>query len=72
MYAIRSYYATDDTNEEAVVSSSPYTSYFVDAAIEDAIAVLMDEFGISRDVAQDKLKNEGYRIYTTVDRNNFV
>ncbi len=60
---------TDDTNEEAVVSSSPYTSYFVDAAIEDAIAVLMDEFGISRDVAQDKLKNEGYRIYTTVDLN---
>ena len=41
------------------------SSYFVDAVIEDVLADLVEKYGWSRDYAYDRLKNGGYRIYTT-------
>ncbi|MBC8560428.1 transglycosylase domain-containing protein [Fumia xinanensis] len=54
-----------DTGDSAVKEG--ISSYFVDAVIEDVLADLMEKYGWSRDYAYDRLKNGGYRIYTTED-----
>ncbi len=48
-------------------AESKYTSYFVDAVIEDAIQLLMDEYDYSYSYASSQLHSGGFRIYTTMD-----
>ncbi len=43
------------------------SSYYVDAAIFQAVDIFMDYYGISWDEAYQKLKSGGYEIYTCVD-----
>lgn len=43
------------------------TSYFVDAAINQAVGVISQKYGISREEASTRLYNGGYTLYTTVD-----
>lgn len=54
-------------SDEPSTVSSKYNSYFVDAVIEDAIALLMKEYDYSYDYASSELHSGGYRIYTTMD-----
>lgn len=49
------------------IKSSSVTSYFEDAAIEQAITTFMDIYGIDRKAAEQKLKSGGYKVYTTVN-----
>lgn len=55
----------DDVDLEDSAVKEGISSYFVDAVIEDVLADLMEKYGWSRDYAYDRLKNGGYRIYTT-------
>lgn len=48
-------------------ASSGVQSYFVDNLINEVVADLMDEKGWSKDTAEQKLKENGYRIYSTLD-----
>ncbi len=43
------------------------TSYFMDEAIEEAIDIIADKSGVDTSVAQTRLYDGGYTIYTTVD-----
>ncbi|WP_124101077.1 transglycosylase domain-containing protein [Ruminococcus sp. Marseille-P6503] len=43
------------------------TSYFMDEAIEEAIDIIADKSGVDTSVAQTRLYNGGYTVYTTVD-----
>lgn len=43
------------------------TSWVVDTALREYVAVLMDEYGIDEDEAFARINNGGYQIYTTVD-----
>lgn len=52
--------------EEAVDLSKIY-SWFEDAAIDEAINLIMEERGVGRDAASLLLYNGGYHIYTTLD-----
>ena len=54
-------------DEEGNNTNTGITSYFIDAAINDVVEELMDVYGIDYTEAEKKLKNGGYRIYTTVD-----
>lgn len=44
---------------------SNVTSYFYDAAVNQAISIFMDQYNLSYEDAQAKLKTGGYRVYTT-------
>jgi len=44
-------------------------SYQTEAAIEQIIEQMMNEFNISKDVAEINLYSGGYKIYTTIDQN---
>lgn len=57
---------SDDEEEDA--DSSNYTSWFVDALIEDVIADLMEQKNITYDMAEDLLYSAGYKIYATIDK----
>lgn len=43
------------------------SSYYVDAAIYQAVDIFMDYYGISWDEAYQKLKSGGYEVYTCAD-----
>ncbi|MGN1113579.1 MAG: transglycosylase domain-containing protein [Oscillospiraceae bacterium] len=43
------------------------TSYFIDAALNQATEIIAKKYGISEDQANQRLYNGGYTIYTTVD-----
>lgn len=43
------------------------SSYYVDAAIYQAVEIFMDYYGISWDEAYQKLKSGGYEVYTCAD-----
>lgn len=45
------------------------TSYFVDAAINQAVNIISDKYGITAEEASNRLYNGGYTINTTVDIN---
>ena len=45
----------------------PVNSYYVDTVIEDVVNDLMDEKGISKDIAQNLLYNGGLQIYSCLD-----
>ena len=44
-------------------------SYQTEAAIEQILEQMMQEYGINKDMAEIKLYSGGYRIYTTIDTN---
>lgn len=56
----------DETGEETVDTSKIY-SWFEDAAINEAIELLMEQKGYARDYASKLLYNAGYHIETTLD-----
>lgn len=65
-----------DTGDDKVTDSSALSaydnfdtvsSYYVDAAIFQAVDIFMDYYGLTWDEAYDKLKRGGYSIYTCVD-----
>jgi len=55
---------TDIPEQESAVKEG-ISSYFVDAVIEDILVDFSEKYGWSREYAYDRLKNGGYRIYTT-------
>lgn len=57
-----------DDPDQAVIgdTTSPY-SWFTDAVVEDAIELIAEANGCSRDVAEQLLFHAGYNIYTTLD-----
>lgn len=55
------------TEGETLVSQSSVSSYYVDAAINQAIAELMSAYGIDYEAANKRLYSGGYKIYTNVD-----
>ncbi len=57
------------TEGEALTSQSSISSYFVDAAINQAVEEIMETYGIDYDTANERLYSGGYKIYTTVDLN---
>ncbi len=52
-------------DEEISAVKDGISSYFVDAVIEEALADLIEKYDWSEEYAYDRLKNGGYRIYTT-------
>ena len=60
-------FATEEDNKGSVSSSSKVSSDYVDAAIEDIISDLMEEKGITREVASNLLYSGGYRVYLCMD-----
>ena len=54
-------------DEEAAVDLSKIYTWFEDAAIDEAITLIMAERGVGRDAASLLLYNGGYHIYTTLD-----
>ena len=44
-------------------------SYQTEAAIEQVLEQIMEEYGINKDMAEIKLYSGGYKIYTTVNQN---
>ncbi len=52
---------------EVLTTQNEMSSYYVDAAINQAIAELMDVYGIDYDTATSRLYSGGYKIYTSVD-----
>ncbi len=53
--------------EEAMQQFNSTQSYFVDHVIEEVIADLVEQKGMTRAQATDKIYSGGYRIYTTID-----
>ena len=55
------------SDDETDTDSSDYTSWFVDALIEDVISDLMVHKNVNRETASDLLYSAGYKIYATID-----
>jgi len=53
--------------KESVSGSEKIQTYFVDAVIEQVIADLQDQRGVTRGVAIKMLYSDGYKIYSTED-----
>ncbi|MGN0594327.1 MAG: transglycosylase domain-containing protein [Hominimerdicola sp.] len=60
-------YSSDTVYDEETEEQGP-TSYFMDAAINEAIQIIADNSGISYEDASTRLYEGGYTVYTTVDR----
>lgn len=56
-------------NEDGSVSYGKIQNWFVDDVINDVINDFVSIYGITYQEASDKLYNEGYEIYTTIDIN---
>ena len=56
----------EEGEEEEAYTGETYT-WFEDAAIEEAISLIQEERGVSRETASTLLYNAGYHIYTTLD-----
>lgn len=52
---------------DQVVVKNAVQSYFVDTVVEEVIADLMEEKGWDYETADEAVRSEGYRIYTTMD-----
>ncbi|MBQ8623416.1 MAG: penicillin-binding protein [Oscillospiraceae bacterium] len=67
------YTQLDDDTKIDVSAVSAYdnfnsvSSYYVDAAIYQAVEIFMEHFGLDWDAAYEKLRSGGYEIYTCVD-----
>ena len=59
-------YSSTTIYEDETADQGP-TSYFMDEAIEQAIEIIAERSGIDTSVAQTRLYDGGYTIYTTVD-----
>lgn len=59
--------ASDENTEEAAPSKKKVQSYFVDMVIDDVAEDFMGMYNISKEEAITKLKNGGYKVYTTMD-----
>ena len=55
-----------EEGDESAASGESYT-WFQDASIEEAISLLQEARGVSRETASQLLYNAGYHIYTTLD-----
>lgn len=60
-------YSSATIYEDETKDQGP-TSYFMDAAINQTIQIIADNYGISYEEASARLYDGGYTIYTTVDR----
>ena len=60
---------SSDTQYEGETEDQGPTSYFVDAAINQAISIIAEKYGITSDEASSRLYDGGYTVYTTVDIN---
>lgn len=58
---------SSDTQYEGENEDQGYTSYFVDAAINQAISIISEKYGITSEEASTRLYDGGYTVYTTVD-----
>lgn len=58
---------SSDTQYASELDDQGPTSYFVDAAINQAVNILTENYGISAEEASNRLYNGGYTIVTTVD-----
>ncbi len=56
-----------DDQDLTDASSGSYASWFTDALIEDAIALIMEARNCDETMALDLLYNAGYHIYSTID-----
>ncbi len=54
--------------DDGDTDSSDYTSWFVDALIEDLIVDIMEYRNVNRATASDLLYSAGYKIYATIDK----
>ena len=59
-------YSSNTVYEEELEDQGP-TSYFMDAAINEAIQRIQDNYGITAADAQQQLYDGGFTVYTTVD-----
>jgi len=59
-------YSSNTVYEEEMEDQGP-TSFFMDAAINEAIVRIADDAGITYEAASQKLYDGGYTLYTTVD-----
>ncbi|MFO7635841.1 MAG: transglycosylase domain-containing protein [Clostridia bacterium] len=53
--------------KDDVSQPDTYTSYFVDHVIDEVIAKIAEEKGVSKEVASQWVYNNGYHIHTTMD-----
>lgn len=58
---------SSDTQYASELEDQGPTSYFVDAAINQAVSILTENYGITAEEASSRLYNGGYTIITTVD-----
>ncbi len=58
---------TTAEEEQDIPEDQGVTSWFVDAAIRQAINLIAEEKGVTTDKAEEMLYSGGYNIYTTVD-----
>lgn len=61
------YNKVDDGNNTK--TQTGVTSYFYDAAVNQAIDILAEKLDISKDKAEEKFKTGGYKVYTTQNVN---
>ena len=61
------YKALHANDEEEVVETNNYYSWFTDAVIEDAIRLIAEAKGCDEKMASTLLYSAGYHIYTTLD-----
>ncbi|MGN0601537.1 MAG: transglycosylase domain-containing protein [Oscillospiraceae bacterium] len=60
---------TSDKQYEGENEDQGPTSYFVDAAINQAVSIISQKYGITTEEASTRLYDGGYTVYTTVDIN---
>ena len=61
------YKALHANDEEEVVETNNYYSWFTDLVIEDAIRLIAEAKGCDKKMASNLLYSAGYHIYTTID-----
>lgn len=55
------------SNISAYSNFGEVSSYYCDAAIKQAIGIVAEQYGISLDAAEEKLKSGGFTVYLNVD-----
>lgn len=58
---------TSVEEEKEIPDDQGTTSWFMDAAINQAVQILCNETGITSEEAEERLRQGGYDVYTTVD-----
>ena len=60
---------TSVEEEQDIPEDQGVTSWFMDAAINQAVDLISEETGITYEAAEERLRQGGYDVYTTVDIN---